>query len=116
MNNPKSDIGQLIQQLAAACIRHQLRDAGRPSMLVDSELYQVHAVIALEQESTEVCIRRGLIDVLIDEFGPKGGEATARYMLSLALCDGEITAIGLNLIKSVLLSGIEARLETGEAL
>ncbi|KFK93807.1 hypothetical protein IV04_23560 [Serratia sp. Ag1] len=102
--------------LAAACIRHLVRESGRPALLVDSERYKVHAVVMLEQESTEICIRKGLVDLLIGEFGKEQGEVTARYMLRLSLDGDEITETGLDIINSIFLDGVESRLETGEAL
>ncbi|CAI2505461.1 MAG: hypothetical protein LKJ78_08185 [Serratia liquefaciens] len=116
MNNVQNDIATLTQQLAAACIRHLLRESGSPALLVDSERYQVHAVVMLEQESTEVCIRKGLVDLLIGEFGKEQGEITACYMLRLSVNGGEITETGLDIINSIFLDGVESRLETGEAL
>lgn len=116
MSNAKQDITALTQQLAAACIRHLLRESGRPALLVDSERYKVHAVVMLEQESTEICIRKGLVDLLIGEFGKEQGEVTARYMLRLSLDGDEITETGLDIINSIFLDGVESRLETGEAL
>ncbi|MBL0880388.1 hypothetical protein [Serratia ureilytica] len=116
MSNVQKDIARLTQQLAAACIRHLLRESGRPALLVDSERHQVHAVVMLEQESTEVCIRKGLVDVLVGEFGRLNGHATARYMLQLSVNGGEITRTGLDIINNIFLDGIECRLETGEVL
>lgn len=116
MSNVQNDIATLTQQLAAACIRHLLRESGRPALLVDSEHYKAHAVVMLEQESTEVCIRKGLVDVLVGEFGSVSGQATARYMLQLSLNGGEITKTGLDIINNIFLDGVESRLEAGETL
>lgn len=116
MSNVQNDIATLTQQLAVACIRHLLRESGRPALLVDTERYQVHAVVMLEQETTEICIRKGLVDVLIGEFGKDQGESVARYMLRLSVNGDEITETGLDIINSIFLDGVESRLETGEAL
>lgn len=111
-----NNVNTLTQQLASACIQHQLRESGRPALLVNSERHQIHAVVFLEQESAEVCIRKGLVDVLISEFGKESGEETAIYMLNLSLNNGEITETGLDIVHSIFQYSVEARLDAGEVL
>lgn len=109
----RNEIDHLCHVLAKAYISYVIRETGRPAIFVESDRHSTRVTVLMEVESTAVCIRKGLVNVLIADLGQDAGQQTALFLLRASLKDEEVTAHGISIMKSVFLDGVEWQLEAG---
>lgn len=97
---------RLCRKLAKAYIRHVVQDSGRPVAYVNADNGQ-RVLVMLEESSTAVCIRKGLVIPAEKE----AGRAFVIHMLNVCFDDEEISSEGLKVMKSVFADGVASMLE-----
>ncbi|HGW3646936.1 TPA: hypothetical protein ACNIB0_001479 [Citrobacter koseri] len=97
---------RLCRKLAKAYIRHIVQDSGRPVAYVSADNGQ-RVLVMLEEASTAVCIRKGLVVPAEQE----AGKAFAIHMLNVCFDGEEISNEGLEVMQSVFADGVASILE-----
>lgn len=101
---------RLCRNLAKAYIRYVMQDSGRPVAYVKADNGQ-RVLVMLEEASTAICIRKGLVVPAEKEYPGQTGKAFAIHMLNTCFDGDEISNEGLEVMKSVFADGVASILE-----
>ncbi|KLQ80102.1 hypothetical protein [Enterobacter hormaechei] len=105
-------LGPLFRKLTETVIAHQIVETGSATLLVESDKYMARYRFTLEPVATYNVLAKFMIFGCVEEFGQ--GEGLTRLRDILLTCftdDGDISEMGLQIVKSCHLEYLHEDLE-----